>query len=177
MAGMSIALGIGAFLMMFGGFVLSFIPFVGTILSFGAPVMALAGIVTGAVARSRASQIGEPDGAATAGLIVSVIAFIPALLVAVTCGLCNACMSAAVLDPNARRGRVWTTFPDGGAGWVRSRPQTLGPADAGREPAAPVPPTDPTAPPPALPPPPLPVAPPVEAADPPPPPAPPVAPP
>jgi len=111
----SIVLGVAAFVFMLGGVFLWWIPILGALLAFGAPVLALAGCVTGGVGLSRARQEGDSTGLATAGLIVSIIAFVFGLVVAVTCGFCGALCSAATLNPNARY-----TPNDGGAFWFRS---------------------------------------------------------
>jgi hypothetical protein len=103
----SIIVGIAAFLFMFGGFLTSIIPGVGALLSFGAPMLAIAGIVMGGLALSRAKRDGQPTGAATAGLIVNIIAVIPALVIALTCGLCNACITAGAMNPNQQQGQSW----------------------------------------------------------------------
>ncbi|HEY8429291.1 MAG TPA: hypothetical protein VIL20_12985 [Sandaracinaceae bacterium] len=93
----SIVLGVLALLFAVGGFALSFIPVVGSLLSFGAPVLALIGIVLGGVGVSRARDEGGDGGIALAGLIVSIVAFFPSFFVAITCGLCNAaCTTAAI---------------------------------------------------------------------------------
>ena len=100
----AILLGVFSFVCMFGGAALTPIPFVGTMLSFLSPVLAIAGIVLGGVAMSRAQREGEQDGLAIAGLVVNVVAFVPAMLVALTCGLCNTLCTGAMLaphDPNA----------------------------------------------------------------------------
>ncbi len=97
----AIVLGIFAFICMFGGIVLTIVPFLGTMLSFLSPVLALAGIVLGGVALSRAKQgLGESEGLAIGGLVTSIVAFVPGMLVALTCGLCNTCVTGAYLDPS-----------------------------------------------------------------------------
>lgn len=162
----SIVLGIAAFLFMFGGFLTSVIPVVGTLLSFAAPLLAIAGIVTGGLGLSRAKRDGEPTGTPTAGLIVSIVALIPALLVAVTCGLCNACFTAGMMSPQQQNQQWWL---DGGQspfgpGLQPSPSSPLGPQQPGQpQPGQPQPGQQqpgagqgaPGAPPPAFPPPPL----------------------
>lgn len=97
----SIILGAFAFICMIAGALLSLVPFLGTMLSFLAPVLALAGIILGGVALSRAKAgAGESEGLAVGGLVTSIIAFIPSVLVALTCGLCNVCATGMYLDPN-----------------------------------------------------------------------------
>lgn len=108
MAIASVLLGVVALLMMFGGIFLSWLPIVGSVLSFGAPVVSLVGIVLGGLAMSRAKQEGNPSGAALAGVIVNVLAFLFGLLVAMTCGLCNACFSTAMIQ-----GRNYDGGPNG----------------------------------------------------------------
>lgn len=104
MAIASLCLGGAAFFFMIAGMLFSMVPVVGAVLSIGAPVLALFGVVTGGVAMSRASQSGESSGTATAGLAVSIVAFLVSLLFALTCGLCNACMSTAMMDPANNNG-------------------------------------------------------------------------
>ena len=60
------------------------VPFLGFVVSFGAPSLALGGIVMGGVAMSRAAQTHQSTAGALTGLILSVIAFLPASLVALT---------------------------------------------------------------------------------------------
>jgi len=81
------------------GFMLTAVPFVGTFLSFGAPVIAIAGIVMGGIGLSQGSKEGQTSFINVVGIALSFLAFIPAVLVAVTCGLCNALCSAATLAP------------------------------------------------------------------------------
>ncbi len=153
----SIIVGIAAFLFMFGGFLTSVIPFLGTLLSFGAPMLALAGIVMGGLALSRAKRDGEPTGAPTAGLILNIVALIPALVVALTCGLCNACISAGVMNPQQGRGQPWII--DGGASPFGPGTSPFGPGPSPPGPTGPgVGPKDAgpsLGPPPAFPPPPM----------------------
>ena len=100
----SIIIGVIAFLFMVAGFFLSPVPYVGAVLSFGSPVLGIVGIVMAGVSMSRAKQTGESSGAATAGLVVNIIAFILGLAVALTCGLCNACMTSNMNNPNRGQG-------------------------------------------------------------------------
>jgi hypothetical protein len=130
----AIVLGVFAFICMMGGAVLSLVPFLGTMLSFLAPVLALAGIVLGGVALSRAKQgSGESEGLAIGGLVTSIIAFIPSMIVALTCGLCNTCVTASYIDPDLMA-------------------YDAGPHDAGVAPNAPIPPPPFTNAPPVIPP-------------------------
>ena len=60
----------------------------------------------GGISYSRAKREGVPTGAPLAGIIVNAIAFLPAVAVAMTCGLCNACITAQSVHP--------PRVPDGG---------------------------------------------------------------
>lgn len=103
MAIASIVLGMGAFLCMIVGFFTTGVPVVGALFSFGGPVLALAGIVTGGVAMSRSKQeTGDTSGAAIAGLVVSIVGFFLSLIVALTCGLCNACLTSSTMNGNGQ---------------------------------------------------------------------------
>ena len=70
----SIIIGVVALLFMVAGFFFTAVPVVGSIMSFGSPILALVGIVMAGVAMSRAKQQGESNGAAVAGLVVSIVA-------------------------------------------------------------------------------------------------------
>lgn len=94
----SLVLGGVAFLFMIGGFFLTAVPIAGSILSFGAPLLSLTGIVLGGMAMSRAKQEGGSNGVALAGLILNIVAFLLSLAVALTCGLCNACLTSAEMN-------------------------------------------------------------------------------
>jgi hypothetical protein len=61
--------------------------------SFGAPALALAGVVTGGMAMSRAKREKRSGDVGLAGAIVSGVCFVPALVTALTCGVCNALFS------------------------------------------------------------------------------------
>ncbi len=111
----SVILGVVSMICAVAGFILSWVPFVGGVLSFGSPVLALIGMVLGGVAMSRAKEEGANSGVATAGLIVSVVAFFPALLVALTCGLCNSlCSAASLQEPRSTRQTQAPWYMDGG---------------------------------------------------------------
>lgn len=85
----SLLLGVLSLLMMIAGFFFTPVRYVGAAFSFGAPVMALVGIVMAGLAMSRAKQAGEPSGLAVAGLVLNIVGFILGGVVALTCGLCN----------------------------------------------------------------------------------------
>ena len=102
----SILCGVFAFFMMVGGVFLAVVPVVGAVLSFGAVVVALAGIVLGGMGLSEAKQYGEGEGAALTGLVVSILSFLLSVVVALTCGLCNACMTASMGASGAAAGGI-----------------------------------------------------------------------
>lgn len=114
-------LAILAFVFLLGGMLTSLVPYVGSVLSFGAPLLALFGIVLGGVGISRAKQHGDSDTFATLGLTLNIIAFLFGLVFALTCGLCNACISQSA-QQNAR----WNLGPTpGSAGtWPTTTPGT-----------------------------------------------------
>ncbi len=84
------------------GMLLAGIPIAGSILSFASPLIALSGLITGGVAWSKGRSAGVAHGPAIVGCVLSAMVFLPSLVIALTCGLCNACYSAALLDPEAR---------------------------------------------------------------------------
>src|SRR5690606_28708194 len=99
----SLVLGLIALAVATAGSFVSFTPgasVVGAILSLGSPIFALIGIVLGGVSLSRAQADGTERGLPIAGLTVSIIAFFPALFVAVFCGLCDVlCASMPAAPP------------------------------------------------------------------------------
>ncbi|MCB9624500.1 MAG: hypothetical protein H6723_14395, partial [Sandaracinus sp.] len=130
MGAASSLLAIVAFLFMVGGMVTSLVPWVGSILSFGAPVVAIFGIVLGGVGMSRAKQMGDSDTFATLGLALNVFAFLFGLLFALTCGVCNACVSQS----QQQQGR-WNLGPTPGS--TPSNPWQVTPPPPGANPVAP----------------------------------------
>lgn len=168
----SIVLAIVAFVCVGIGFLTTPIPVVGTVFSFSAPVLALAGVVVGGMALSRARREGRSGDGAVAGIVMSVLALIPALLVALTCGVCNALFSAGGIearrDFNVRFGPGHALrAPDAGVSAPGFPPPPLAPSDLPPMPgaravpraapgASPLSPGDRDAPPPAFPPPPMP---------------------
>jgi hypothetical protein len=144
MAVTSIALAALALLFIPLGVVLAPLPWVGGVFAFGAPALALASVIAGGVAMSRAKRAGAATGAALAGVITGALAFLPALLTALTCGVCNALVTAGKFEAHR----------DFNVSVRQGYPSA--PSDAGREPAEPTaPPPSPGAPPPAFPPPPI----------------------
>ncbi len=110
----SITLGTLSFLCMVAGIFLVWVPFLGAMLGFLAPVLALLGIVLGGVALSRAREGGhENENLAIGGLITSIVAFVPSTLVAITCSMCSACWTGLVLTPPTDTGPR-AVFPDAG---------------------------------------------------------------
>ncbi len=99
MAAASLILGLVGCVFMIGGMLGTMVPYVGSILSFGAPVLCLFGLILGGVAMSRANRMDEPSGLATAGMVINGVGFLFSLLLALTCGLCNACISTAAMNP------------------------------------------------------------------------------
>jgi hypothetical protein len=69
------------------------IPKLGLVFAFGAPVLALAGIMLGGSAMSKAKKTGQTSETGRIGAILSALAFIPSVIVALTCGVCNAFFS------------------------------------------------------------------------------------
>lgn len=100
----SIILGVLSMIFAIAGFLLSWVPALGALLSFGAPVLALIGIVLGGVGMSRAKEEGSETGVPMAGMIVSIVCFFPALLVALTCGVCNTMCTTAGMSGSRNRG-------------------------------------------------------------------------
>jgi hypothetical protein len=69
------------------------IPKLGLIFAFGAPALALAGIILGGSAMSKAKRAGQTSETGRIGAILSALAFVPSVVVALTCGVCNAFFS------------------------------------------------------------------------------------
>ncbi|MEM9196205.1 MAG: hypothetical protein AAGF12_43985 [Myxococcota bacterium] len=123
----AIICGVLSVLFMVGGFVATIVPVLGTVLSILSVVLAIAGIVCGGLEISRAGRDGRSNGLGIGGVITNVVALIPALLVAVTCGLCNACLSAASLAPLPDASVVDPTGPDlSSLAWTPLMPGPVG---------------------------------------------------
>jgi hypothetical protein len=106
MAWGALSLAIVSFVFIGLGVLFTPIPGVGAFFSFAAPLLALAGIILGgrAVTKSKAAVSAGPGGGAMAvpaggeagsglalaAVIASALAFVPAVLTALTCGACNA---------------------------------------------------------------------------------------
>jgi hypothetical protein len=96
----SILLCVLAVLFMGIGLITAWLPVVGFIFAFGSPALALLGVILGGAAMSKAKRMGLESGTGLVGVILNTLIFFPSLLVAFTCGVCNACVSSAVLDPS-----------------------------------------------------------------------------
>lgn len=105
MAWGALSLAIASFVCIGLGVLFTPVPGLGALFSFGAPVLALAGIILGgrAVSRSKAAPAmaggpvpapAETSGLALAAVIASALAFVPAVITALTCGACNALCAA-----------------------------------------------------------------------------------
>jgi hypothetical protein len=98
MAVWALVLAVAALVSMGLGVLTTPIPLLGALFSFGAPALALAGVIVGGRALSQARQRDEPTSLANAGVITSAVAFVPALLTALTCGVCNALCSTGEIQ-------------------------------------------------------------------------------
>jgi len=94
MALVSILLSVVALICTAVGFLTTPIPVLGVVFSFGAAAIAAGGVMLAGRAETRAKQAGQPRDTARIALVLNVIALVPALLVALTCGLCNALFSS-----------------------------------------------------------------------------------
>ncbi|MBC7172303.1 MAG: hypothetical protein H5U40_07760 [Polyangiaceae bacterium] len=155
----SVVLGVLAAVSMIAGFFLSIVPIVGAVLSFASPVLCLVGLVLGGMALSEAKRDGLPTGLPTAGVAICGVTFLPAVVVALTCGLCSACSSATLLtEPPGmelpRRAPPPSADPLGGKPPLPIAPMPM--PDFPAEPPSPAEaPRPDNAPPPAFPPPPV----------------------
>jgi hypothetical protein len=125
----SILLAVLAFIATVVGFFMSLIPVLGAVVSFGAAALALGGIVLAGRAVSAAKRTGVPNDVARVAVVVNVLALIPALLVALTCGVCNALFSSGTMqlqkDLNFKviPGLMPGVEPDAGAVPTQSAPE------------------------------------------------------
>ncbi len=87
----SLICGALSLLMAIGGIFTAAMPVVGSLFAFGSPLLALTGIILGGIGHSRSQDM---KGVAVAGLVISIVGFVFGLLVAMTCGMCNACVTA-----------------------------------------------------------------------------------
>jgi hypothetical protein len=166
MAWGALSLAIVSFLFIGLGVLFTPVPGVGAAFAFTAPLLALAGIILGgrAVTQSKAAPVGDGttvahaaqgSGLALAAVIASAIAFVPAVITALTCGACNALCatgnfktqqhwntSSGTVDPFDVLRRSGALGPsDGDAGVaVPDAPQPSADAGAGQPTALPLPP-------------------------------------
>jgi hypothetical protein len=117
---------------------------IGAIFAFGAPALALAGVITGGMAMSRAKRAGQSHDLALAGVIASGLCFVPALITALTCGVCNALCSTGHIETRrdfrfgVQTGSAGASAPGGGqAGEPGRLPPAPPPAPARGSKAAP----------------------------------------
>ena len=139
MALISILLSVVALLCTAVGFFTTPIPVLGTLFSFGAAAIAIVGVVLGGRAVTAAKQLGRPNDTARIGVVLNALALVPALLVALTCGVCNALFSSGNVqlqrDFQFNVGRGWPAGPD--AGPIALPPPQRAPGEA--EPGEPPP--------------------------------------
>jgi hypothetical protein len=125
---LSILLSVVAVLCTVLGFLTTPVPVLGAALSFGAAAIALGGIMLAGRAMSRAKLQERPSDTARIGVVLNVLALVPALLVALTCGVCNALVSTGNIqaNPNFRFnvGQPGSADPDADPG---QPPQPLAP--------------------------------------------------
>jgi hypothetical protein len=105
----ALLLAVAAFLCTGLGVLFTPIPGVGAAFAFGAPVLAVIGVVLGGRAVTANKQRGETGGVAQAAVIASGLAFVPAMITALTCGACNALCATGQIKP----GTFQTGFPSG----------------------------------------------------------------
>jgi len=74
------------------------VPVVGTVFSVAAPTLALLGAILGGIDLSRRKRAGQPGDAVLVGVVLSALAFFPALATTVTCGVCNALWSSTPIQ-------------------------------------------------------------------------------
>lgn len=136
--------------------------------SFGAPALALAGVVSGGMAMSRAKREKRSGDVGLAGAILSGLCLVPALITALTCGVCNALFSNGKVETHKsfdfriQRGQPGAADPDPQPGAPEPPPFPGEPAEPANPPAGAPRAPDQAAPPaqqPVLPPPPLPASP------------------
>jgi hypothetical protein len=163
MALVSILFAVAAFVGTVIGFLTTPIPVVGLVFSFGAAGTALVGAMLGGRAVSRARRALTPTDAARIAVVLNLVALGPALLVAVTCGLCNAIVSTGDVDMQRSFGFSFGNGPAADAGAGALPPPDRAPESPDQSPGAPPPPPPPSEPAPAeqpppnqMPPPPLP---------------------
>jgi hypothetical protein len=118
------------------------IPKLGLVFAFGAPVLAIAGIMLGGSAMSKAKRAGQTSETGRIGAILSALAFVPSVVVALTCGVCNAFFTTG--DLHVQKDFRFNASPFGRDAGARGlpAPQRVPPADP-NAPDAPNAPPDP----------------------------------
>lgn len=118
------------------GVVTTPVPRLGTAFSFAAPLLALLGVTLAGIAMSTRKRQGERTDVARAGVILNVIAFVPGMLVALTCGVCNAVVSSGNVHMQRQvqwsNGSAQAPLPDAG----QQPPPQAGPGTPGSAPGA-----------------------------------------
>jgi hypothetical protein len=156
MALLSIVLSVVALVCTLIGFLTTPIPVLGMVFSFGAAAIALGGIMLGGRSISDAKRRGVPNDAGRVAVVLNIIAFVPALLVAITCGLCNALFSSGNVQVNKNFHFDVDQFGPGQHAPPEPQPEQ---PEQPAKPGQPEQPTQPNPPPGQLPPPPLPAGP------------------
>jgi hypothetical protein len=117
------------------------IPKLGLVFAFGAPVLALAGIMLGGSAMSKAKKTGQTSETGRIGAILSALAFVPSVIVALTCGVCNAFFSTGNMQVQKDFHIGVSPFGGDGGTLFMPPPQRVRPGDPNADPN-----TDPNAP-------------------------------
>jgi hypothetical protein len=78
----AVIVGILSLLFLALGLALFWVPFLGPMLSFGAPVLGLVAIVLGGIAMSRAKRDGESSSAGIAGLVMGIVGLLFGIVLA-----------------------------------------------------------------------------------------------
>ena len=120
----SIVLAVLAVVSTVAGVLATPVPVAGTVFSWAAPGLALTGVILGGMDLSRRKREGKGGDAALVGVVLSVLAFFPAVATALTCGMCNALWTASPVQVrrdirfNVRDPRSLQAVPgaDGGTG-------------------------------------------------------------
>jgi hypothetical protein len=115
------------------------IPKLGLVFAFGAPVLALAGIMLGGSAMSKAKKTAQTSETGRIGAILSALAFVPSVIVALTCGVCNAFFSTGNMQVQKDFHIGVTPFGRDGGTLFMPAPQRPRPDDPNADPNAPEP--------------------------------------
>lgn len=136
MALVSILLSVVALVCTAIGFFTTPIPVLGALFSFGGAAIAVLGVVLAGRAVSAAKRQGTPNDTARIGVVLNALALVPALLVALTCGVCNALFSSGNVQLQ-RDFQFGPGFfdPDAGPGALPP-PARAAPADPSAPPAS-----------------------------------------